>query len=381
MAIPAVGIPLSGERLRVTYRLTGDQPLAWEKAQDICLEQTVELPADLVPEGDIRDQVVGRIESFESLGNQRFQAVISFAVETSGAELPQLLNLLFGNISLKPGIRLERLELPELLLQAFPGPRFGRDGWRRLLSVPRRPLLCTALKPMGLPPPELANLAYQFALGGIDIIKDDHGLADQPFAPFRERVERCAAAVARANQATGYSCLYMANVTGRGEQVADKVLFAKQVGAGALLLAPGLLGFDTLRQLAADDRLALPLMSHPAFQGSFTLSPDSGLSPYVLFGQLPRLAGADATIYPNVGGRFSFSGGECAAIVAGTAVPMGNLKAIFPTPGGGMNLTQVPDMLALYGHEVIFLIGADLHRQGPDLVENCRHFRRLVEIR
>jgi ribulose-bisphosphate carboxylase large chain len=122
-------------------------------------------------------------------------------------------------------------------------------------------------------------------------------------------------------------------------------------------------------------------MSHPAFQGSFTLSPDSGLSPYVLFGQLPRLAGADATIYPNVGGRFSFSGGECAAIVAGTAVPMGNLKAIFPTPGGGMNLTQVPDMLALYGHEVIFLIGADLHRQGPDLVENCRHFRRLVEIR
>ena len=42
---------------------------------------------------------------------------------------------------------------------------------------------------MGLPAHALADLAYQFALGGIDIIKDDHGLADQSFAPFKERVE------------------------------------------------------------------------------------------------------------------------------------------------------------------------------------------------
>jgi len=39
---------------------------------------------------------------------------------------------------------------------------------RLLLGVAQRPLLCTALKPMGLPPSVLADLAYQIALGGID---------------------------------------------------------------------------------------------------------------------------------------------------------------------------------------------------------------------
>jgi hypothetical protein len=37
----------------------------------------------------------------------------------------------------------------------------------------------TALKPMGSTTAELAKMAYDFAKGGIDIIKDDHGLADQ----------------------------------------------------------------------------------------------------------------------------------------------------------------------------------------------------------
>ncbi len=379
MAIPTACVPLSGERLRAIYRLTGDRQRAWERAQDLCLEQTVELPADLVPEGDIRDAIVARIEAFEALQPDRFEAVISFAVETVGGELTQLLNVLFGNISLKPGIRLERLELPDALSRTFQGPRFGCDGWRRLLDVPQRPLLCTALKPMGLPPVALAELAQQFAFGGIDIIKDDHGLADQPFAPFRERVERCAEAVQRANQATGYRCLYMPNVTAAGEQALERALFAKQVGAGALLAAPGLMGFDAMRRLAADDRVALPIMSHPAFQGSFTVHPNSGVGHYLLFGQLPRLAGADATIFPNVGGRFSFSREECLAIAAGAAAPLGHLKPIMPTPGGGMNLAQAPAMRALYGQNVIFLIGGGLHRHGPDLVENGRYFRRLVE--
>ena len=94
-----------------------------------------------------------------------------------------------------------------------PGPRFGRAGIRALLDVADRPLLGTALKPMGLSAADLADLAYQLALGGVDIIKEDHGLTDQPFAPFDERVPRCAEAVALANRQTGYRCLYVPNIT------------------------------------------------------------------------------------------------------------------------------------------------------------------------
>ncbi|HEY0601280.1 MAG TPA: hypothetical protein VGD58_00145, partial [Herpetosiphonaceae bacterium] len=103
---------LSGERFRVVYHLTGDEAEARRKAIDICLEQTVELPDDLLPDGPIRDAVVGRIESLHALSADRYEAVISYAVETAGGELTQLLNVIFGNISIKPGIRVEHLDLP-----------------------------------------------------------------------------------------------------------------------------------------------------------------------------------------------------------------------------------------------------------------------------
>jgi len=370
---------LSNERFRVVYRLTGSEAAAREKAADICLEQTVEFPADLLPEGDIRDHIVGRVESLQALDGNRCEATISYAIETSGFELTQLLNTVFGNTSIKPGIRVERLDLPDTLLRMFNGPRFGRSGLREWLGVPQRPLLCTALKPMGLPVKMLAHLAYQLALGGIDIIKDDHGLADQPFAPFTERVARCAEAVARANRETGLKCLYTPNVTGPSSRVIENALFAKQAGAGGLLFSPGLAGLNTMQQLADDDRIGLPIMTHPALQGSFVTSSDNGLSHFVIFGQIARLAGADATIFPNFGGRFSFSREECASLAEGTAVPMAHVKPIFPTPGGGMSLARVPEMRELYGRDVIFLVGGGLHRHSPDLVENCRYFRRMAE--
>jgi len=98
--ISSASLELSGERFTVVYRLAGNRADAWAKAQDICLEQTVEFPVDLVPGGDIRDHILGHIESFQPLdeGLNHFEANVSYAVEISGFELTQLLNVIFGNI-------------------------------------------------------------------------------------------------------------------------------------------------------------------------------------------------------------------------------------------------------------------------------------------
>ena len=214
MIFPETRLSVSGERFIVHYRLVaGSEAEARALARGICLEQTVEVSDELLADDDIRGQVVGRIEALEAAGPGRYDAAISYAVETTAGELTQLLNVIFGNSAMQPGIRVLRLDLPPSLLRQFKGPRFGREGLRALLGVAERPLLGTALKPMGLSAADLADLAYQLALGGVDIIKEDHGLTDQPFAPFAERVPRCAEAVARANHETGYRCLYAPNVT------------------------------------------------------------------------------------------------------------------------------------------------------------------------
>lgn len=367
------------ERFSVVYRITGNEQEAYEKAKDICLEQTVEFPAGLVPPGFIQDEVVGQIIEFISDSATSYKATISYSVGTAAGELTQLLNVVFGNISIKPGFRVEEIILPESLTRVFNGPRFGIQGLRQLLHIPERPLLATALKPMGLSSGKLAELAYQCAIGGIDIIKDDHGLTNQSFAPFKERVRLCSQAVDRAGEETGRKSIYVANITGPQEEILSRASYAKACGAGGLLLAPGLAGFDTMRRLADDNNINLPIFSHPAFLGSYVVSPNNGISHYTLFGQLMRLAGADSTIYPNYGGRFSFSREESSSIIRGTGAKMGEIKPIFPCPGGGMSMENIPDMMQVYGPDTIFLIGGGLFKKGPDLVANCQYFHSLIE--
>src|SRR5262249_39795955 len=153
---------------------------------------------------------------------------------------------------------------------------------------------------------------------------------------------------------------------------------AKALGAGALLVIPGLVGFDAMRQLAADDSLALPILSHPAFLGSFVVHRDAGIAHGALFGQIVRLAGADATIYANHGGRFPVTPDDCRAIATATSSPMGHLEPIFPTPGGGMTLARIPEMREMYGAEVMYLVGGGLHRPGVSLDESCRELIQLA---
>src|SRR5690606_41683670 len=118
----------------------------------------------------------------------------------------------------------------------------GREGLRALVGAPDRPLLGTALKPMGFPADKLAELAYQFALGGLDIVKDDHSLANQPTAPFDRRLEACAAAVRRANEETGGATLYVPNITGPADQVLKPALLAQELGAGRIEVLDRLVG-------------------------------------------------------------------------------------------------------------------------------------------
>lgn len=366
------------ERFLITYRLFGNEEEVFAKAKDICIEQTIEFPEEYILHQFIKEHIVGRIKSIEASNDHSFLAVISYPVDAAAQELTQLLNVIFGNISIKPGIRVEHIELPAKLLNQFKGPRFGVEGLRKLLGVEKRPLLFTALKPMGLTSKELAKLAYQFALGGIDIIKDDHGLSNQTFSPFEERVELCAEAVHKANKETGNHAIYVANITASAGEVRKRAEFAKMAGAEGVLISPGLTGWDMMREVAEDEAIALPVICHPAFLGSFVMG-EGGISHHALFGQMVRLAGADATIYPNFGGRFSFSRAECEGIVRAAHYPMGHLKPILPCPAGGMSLANIPEAYQFYGKDVAFLIGGGLFKKGPNLIDNSRYFSELVE--
>lgn len=369
-----------GERFSVLYRIAGGEAEALATAKDMCLEQTVEMPEELVNqllEKPVADWMRGWLERFGSLGPELFEAEISYPLEATAFEITQLLCVAFGNYSMKPGVRLERLLLPPSLLAHFSGPRFGQEGLREWVKTPARPLLLASTKPMGLSARQLADRVYAMALGGIDLIKDDQGLGNQPFSPFRERVERCVDAVRRANGETGFQCAYVPNVTGPFGEIRERALFAKRAGACGLLLCPGLTGFDAVRELAQDDEIALPMIIHPAFLGSFYVTPTSGLSPVVIFGQLARLAGTDASIFVNYTGRFKIPREECVRIAR--AEPMGDLKAMFPAPSSSITPGQLGDLRQVYGDDVVYVMGRGLYQRGADLAANSQACREMLE--
>ena len=347
------------ERIHVTYAFFGENPKAI--ADLIRVEQTIEFPYELAPSW-IQDQVVGKIEEITSSDKTNHLITISYNPDVAGGELTQLLNVLWGNASLFPGIKIVDLKLPDLILNRFKGPRFGISGLQKIFKADTRPLIATALKPMGSDAKTLADMARTLALAGFDLIKDDHSLANQPWATWKERVALISAAVKEANEITGGNSAYVPSLNMPFDQVIDAAHSAKDLGASGLLVLPGITGFDSLRVIAEDETLALPILGHPAMLGSLVTSKEGGVAHGIVFGTFMRLAGADISIFPNIGGRFSFTAEQCLEIADRSREKLGSLNPMTIAPAGGMTLDRIPEMIEMYGKETALLIGGALSR-------------------
>jgi ribulose-bisphosphate carboxylase large chain len=353
-----------GDLIQVSYLVESDADQIRTRAEALLLEQTVELPRSALRDMPGAAAMVGTVERIEPAGEHRYRVVISQPLAAAADDPAQLLNLLFGNSSLQPDLVLEDVSLPDGATAFLPGPRFGGAGLRSLTGVAGRPLLATALKPMGLPPALLARLARNFALAGLDVIKDDHGLADHAVSRFEPRVEACLQAVTQVQSETGHRTLYVPNLIGTPERVREQLRFAREAGARAVMLSPMLLGLPFLAELARD--ADLPIIAHPSLAGVLRAAEP------VLLGTLFRWYGADAVIFPHTGGRFSYSLDTCRKLADSLRAPHPLVRAALPVPAGGIRLDSVIELLQFYGRECMLLIGGGLYETGDRLVEVTR---------
>ncbi len=357
------------ERLVAVYEVPGPAAEAEKTARAIAYEETVEVPFDFPLPPRIREEIVGRVGPISSAASGRFRVEIDFPAALAGGRIGALLNLVFGNASIWPGVRLVDIRFPDSFISSFSGPNFGVAGLRSLLGVQGRPLLATALKPMGSTEIELAAAAAAFARGGGDIVKDDQNIVDVSFASFRSRVSRIAEAVAREKT----PCLYFPHLSGPQEELSDRLRFVLGLGLKGVLICPAIVGLDETRRLAATRRAVF--MAHPAYSGVFYAERSHGIEHSLYLGTLMRLAGADITVFPNAGGRFAFTPDECRAIAARGRAQWGRLAPIWPAPGGGMNLDNTASMTADFGVDAVWLVGGRLlmHPGGPEA--GARAFR------
>ncbi|HRP98640.1 MAG TPA: hypothetical protein PL143_20580, partial [Rhodocyclaceae bacterium] len=110
------------DRMQVIYRVRATPTEIDARARAIAVEQSIEMPPHAVRNPRVDEHIVGRVEHIAPHDDAHFLVTIGLALETTGCEAGQLMNMLFGNSSLHPDVALVDLAFP-------PGAaaRFGPD--------------------------------------------------------------------------------------------------------------------------------------------------------------------------------------------------------------------------------------------------------------
>ncbi|WP_449539568.1 2,3-diketo-5-methylthiopentyl-1-phosphate enolase [Ferdinandcohnia sp. Marseille-Q9671] len=316
------------------------------------------------------------------LGKQVKKGIIKIAYPSANFsnDLPAILTTVFGKLSLDGEVKLLDLEFSTELKDTFPGPKFGINGIREKLGVFDRPLVMSIFK--GVIGRDITYLKEQLreqALGGVDIIKDDEILFDNPLTPFELRITEGKKVLEEVHQETGHRALFAVNVTGRTFELQEKARRAVKLGADILLFNVFAYGLDVLQGLVEDPEISIPIMAHPAVSGALTPSEFYGFSNKLLLGKLLRYAGADLVLFPSPYGSVALEREQTLSIASELTKKDESVKPAFPVPSAGIHPGLVPLLVNDFGKDSVINAGGGVHGHPDGAIGGGKAFRAAVD--
>jgi len=312
---------------------------------------------------------------------RRYIVQIAYPYENFMNEISMLLTTIVGNISMAGRLKLIDIKFPKSYLQMFKGPKFGVQGIREYLKIPKRPLLNNMIKPCtGYPPEVGAKLAYEALVGGADFVKDDELLANAPFNTVEDRIVKYMEVVDKAAEETGEKKMYTINVTADPPKIfefAEKVI---ELGANAIMINHLTAGIGTLKALAEDPSIKVPILGHMDCAGAIYEDAETGVSSHLVLAKLPRLAGADILVYPAPYGKQPFFIKQKYLKTGRTMLfPMRNIKPTLPMPSGGITQLHVPQLVSDLGTDIAIGAGGAIHAHPMGPKAGAKAFRQAIE--
>lgn len=320
---------------------------------------------------DIQRRLAAKAFQFEEKGKGIGLIKIAFPVDLFDLErggIPNIMSMIAGNLfglSALKNVRLLDAEFPKSVLSHFPGPKFGLEGVRELAGTKktRRPHLGTIIKPkVGLNPSQTAEVAYEAAVGGVDLIKDDETLVSQSFCPLEERLSKVMEKMDLVKEETGRTVFYALNITGNLNRLFEFADYAVENGANMIMLDILLSGLAVLQQLAEDPSMRLPIHCHRTFHAAFTKNPLHGVHMRVI-ARLTRLAGGDQLHSGTAAGKMGLPKETAEAKESNEVLlqKWGNIKTVFPVASGGIHPTLVPKNIEILGKDLVINAGGGIH--------------------
>ncbi|MCM3718684.1 2,3-diketo-5-methylthiopentyl-1-phosphate enolase [Fictibacillus phosphorivorans] len=316
------------------------------------------------------------------LGSQRTRGLlkISYPSANFSNDIPAILTTVFGKLSLDGEIKLVDLEFDKELEKSFPGPKYGIGGIREILGVHNRPLVMSIFKGvLGKDLTFFKQQLYEQAIGGVDLVKDDEILFENPLTPFEDRIMASKEVLQQVEARTGEKTLYAVNLTGRTSELRDKARRAAELGADALLFNVLSYGPDVLQELAEDKDIPLPIMAHPALSGAIGSSSLYGIGYSVLLGKLLRYAGADLVLFPSPYGSVALDRNETLNIADALTTENSALKRSFPVPSAGIHPGLTPVLFNDFGLDSVINAGGGIHGHPEGAAGGARAFRQAID--
>jgi len=305
---------------------------------------------------------------------------IAFPLHNFGGSLAMLLVGLAGNdVSTAIRIRLIDLELVGEAMFAFPGPRQGIAGLRRLTGVMDRPFILNMIKPcLGYSPEVGADLFYETGRGGVDLIKDDEVMANTNLSGVEDRVRAYLQAARRIAEETGRSPVYIVNITDRPARMRENARAALAAGAQAVMVNFVMAGLDSLAELTAEFGESLCFLGHYAGVGIMN-APTQGVSSAVMLGLLPRMAGADAVMIMHPTDRKGPGYLEYLQTVQAHRLPLGRMRQVCTAVGGGITPLNAAAICRDLGPDTILGVGGAIQGHPDGAAAGAKAMLRAVE--
>ncbi|MDD1678510.1 MAG: type III ribulose-bisphosphate carboxylase [Methanomicrobiales archaeon] len=351
-------------------------------------------------EGISAEEAVGRIASESSTGTWTTLATLpprmkdlqakAFAIDGNFVKIAyplglweegnavQLLSGIAGNIfgmkALK-NLRLIDVSLPAAYLQHFKGPHFGMDGIRRMMDIHDRPLLGAVPKPkIGFSAEEHAQVGFETWMGGFDFVKDDENLTSTPFNRFEDRAAALAKLREKAEQITGEKKSAFLNITADVETMKRRAELLADSGWNYAMIdvvVAGTASVMTMRDYCSD--LGLAIHAHRAMHAAFDRNPYHGISMQFL-AKIMRMIGVTQIHTGTAVGKLVGTKKEVTILAdvlreqktrAAEHLLLdqdwGRIKSAFPVSSGGLHPGLVPDVLDIYGIDLVLLVSGGVH--------------------
>ncbi len=304
----------------------------------------------------------------KDLERREYIMQVAYPWENFGQQIPMLLSTVIGNISLYGRIKCLDMKFPKSWLKGFKGPKFGIKGLRKLLKIKKRPILNNMVKPCVYTSCQMgADLAYEAASGGADIIKDDELLANPDFNTLEDRIPRFMEALDRADSEKGEKTIYTVNITDRLPRIFENAERAIELGANGLMINFLAVGYSAFRHVSENLAPKVPLLAHMDVTGALSYSPIVGISSNIVTGKLPRICGSDITVFPAPYGKAPILKERFLNIAHDMIMPLHNIEQTAPMPSGGISPGHVEEVVDDLGLDIVIGTGAGIHAHpmGP----------------